>query len=293
MSDDVGKLRQLSKIRQMTRDELDIAVDWARQEGWNPGLYDADIFWQTDPNGFLALERDGEMIGSGSTVSYDGEFGFMGFFIVRSDMRNEGLGRDLWLARRDKLLSRLKPQAAIGMDGVFSMQPFYAKGGFKFSHRNLRMQTTGQNSDYDNLCVLPSSEKDFPDIEQMDRRCFGYARDRFLRNWLLMPESTTFIYRRRTEFLGFGTIRRCHLGWKIGPLFAKSPEVANQLFRALNTVAVGEPVFLDTPEVNENALELASRYKMTECFGCARMYYGSPPNLAYNEIYGVTTFELG
>ncbi len=277
----------------MTRDELDIAVEWARLEGWNPGAHDADVFWQTDPDGFLVLEKDGEMIGSGSTVSYNGEFGFMGFFIVRADMRNSGMGRDLWLARRDKLLSRLKPQAAIGMDGVFSMQSFYAKGGFEFSHRNLRMQTTGQNFDYDNSCVLPFSEKDFLDIEKIDRRCFGFARNVFLRNWLSMSESRTFVYRNTNECLGFGTIRCCHSGWKIGPLFAKTPEIANQLFRALNTVAIGEPVFLDTPEINLNAIELASQYKMTECFGCARMYYGSPPNLPYNDIYGVTTFELG
>lgn len=282
-----------TSIRQMTRDELDIAVEWARLEGWNPGLHDADVFWQTDPQGFLALERDGEMVGSGSIVSYDGEFGFMGFFIVRSDMRNEGLGRDLWLARRDKLLSRLKPGAAIGMDGVFSMQPFYAKGGFEFSHRNLRMQTTGQNLDYDKSCVMPFSEKDFLDIEKIDRRCFGFARNSFLKNWLSMPESTTFVYRNTNECLGFGTIRRCNSGWKIGPLFAKTSDIANQLFRALNTVAIGDSIFLDTPEINENAVGLASQYKMTECFGCARMYYGSPPNLPYNEIYGVTTFELG
>ena len=28
-------------IRKMTKSELLIAVDWAKQEGWNPGLYDA------------------------------------------------------------------------------------------------------------------------------------------------------------------------------------------------------------------------------------------------------------
>ena len=27
-------------IRKMTRDELAIAVGWAAEEGWNPGLYD-------------------------------------------------------------------------------------------------------------------------------------------------------------------------------------------------------------------------------------------------------------
>lgn len=282
-----------TKIRQMTRAELDTAVDWARLEGWNPGICDADVFWQADPKGYLVLERDGEMIGSGSTVSYDGKFGFMGFFIIRPDMRCHGLGRELWFKRRDTLLSRLDADSAIGMDGVFDMQPFYAKGGFKFSHRNLRMQGLGQELHFDLSRVRKICEADFESIEKIDKRCFGFDRKLFLQNWLSMPNSTSFCYTNGSDYLGFGTIRQCHTGWKIGPLFAKSKDVADELFRALNTVAKGESIFLDTPEMNENALAFAREYKMTECFGCARMYYGRFPNLPYDEIYGVTSFELG
>ena len=73
------------KIRYMTRNELDVAVGWAAKEGWNPGLNDADVFWQTDPEGFMALEKDGQMIGSVSGVSYNGKFGFGGFFILNQN----------------------------------------------------------------------------------------------------------------------------------------------------------------------------------------------------------------
>ena len=58
--------------------------------------------------GFVVLEKDGEMIGSGSIVSYDEKFGFMGFFIIKPEYRSKGLGTKLWFWRRDKLLSRLK-----------------------------------------------------------------------------------------------------------------------------------------------------------------------------------------
>ena len=44
-------------IRLMTRDELDTLVDWAACEGWNPGLDDAEVFWATDPEGFVARNR--------------------------------------------------------------------------------------------------------------------------------------------------------------------------------------------------------------------------------------------
>ena len=31
-------------IRQMTRAELELALEWAAEEGWNPGLHDAAAF---------------------------------------------------------------------------------------------------------------------------------------------------------------------------------------------------------------------------------------------------------
>ncbi len=43
-------------IRSMRREELDVLVDWAAAEGWNPGLHDAGIFWTTDPGGFIAAK---------------------------------------------------------------------------------------------------------------------------------------------------------------------------------------------------------------------------------------------
>jgi hypothetical protein len=58
-------------IRRMTRDELDMLVDWAAREGWNPGLNDAEVFWASDPEGFVAAEIEGELIGDGSIVAYE------------------------------------------------------------------------------------------------------------------------------------------------------------------------------------------------------------------------------
>lgn len=128
------------KIRQATRKELDIAVKWAAKEGWNPGLHDAGVFWKTDPKGFYVLEKNGEMIGSVSGVSYSGNYGFGGFFIIKPKYRNQRLGTELAQYFLKKLSFRLKKSAAIGIDGVFNMQKVYSKWGFKFSHRNLRME---------------------------------------------------------------------------------------------------------------------------------------------------------
>ena len=59
-------------IRQMSHAEVGELVQWAADEGWNPGLHDAELFWATDPDAFIAADLDGELIGGGQRIhEYD------------------------------------------------------------------------------------------------------------------------------------------------------------------------------------------------------------------------------
>lgn len=284
-------------IRNMTRSEVDELVDWAAREGWNPGLHDADVFWATDPKAFLAADLHGEMIGGGAITSYDGEFGFMGFFILRPEYRGRGLGNALWHARRKRLLRRLRPGATIGLDGVFTMQDYYAQGGFVFSHRNMRFRAQIAEPPP----FPPSDDRDIRPLEgvppdevlEYDRTCFPAARQTFLKEWISRPDTLALGCRRDGELGGYGVVRRCREGCKIGPLFADDARTAETLYVHLARFAAGGPLFLDAPENNPLAIDLVRRHRMTEVFGCARMYLGPPPIIADDHVFGITTFELG
>jgi GNAT superfamily N-acetyltransferase len=284
-------------IRNMTRLEVDELVAWAAQEGWNPGRNDAELFWATDPEAFMAADLDGELIGGGATTSYDGEFGFMGFFIVRPEYRSQGLGNAIWHARRDRLLDRLGPEATIGMDGVFAMQDYYAKGGFVFSHRNLRFRadipdpvSTPPPSD---THITPLADVPFNQVLEYDHSCFPASRPAFLKAWTEQPDALALGCHCDGRLRGYGVVRRCKEGCKLGPLFADDAATANALYLQLAAFAAGGPLFLDAPENNPAAMALVKQHRMTEVFGCARMYLGQPPTLNHERIFGVTTFELG
>ena len=88
-------------------------------------------------------------------------------------------------------------------------------------------------------------------------------------------------------------MRPCRTGYKIGPIFAANAEVAESLLVAVASRVPGQPIFLDVPEINGDALALVARYGMREVFGCARMVHGPIPELPDAEIFGVTTLELG
>lgn len=277
--------------------QLDLAglktlMKWAEEEGWNPGLYDADVFYATDPDGFYGYFYNGELIAGGSIVSYNGEFGFMGLFIVKPEYRSAGMGKQLWYQRRDKLLSRLNKGASIGMDGVLAMQSFYAKGGFEIAFRDERYERVGSAFDVDKHM----SEIQVEDIEHIltyDKQCFGFARPQFMQQWLKLEDSKTFKYVQDGRLRGFATVRKLKKGYKVCPLFADDYTIAAKLYEACLNAVVGEPLQIDIPVVNTQAMQLVKAYNAKYVFECARMYYGTAPIMAIDKVFGITTFELG
>jgi ribosomal protein S18 acetylase RimI-like enzyme len=101
------------QIRTMSRNELDFAIKLATDEGWNPGLYDADPFYNSDPNGFQIGYLKDKPVGCISAVSYEKKFGFIGFYIIIPEYRGKGCGIQLWNAAMERLRGH-----NIGLDGV-------------------------------------------------------------------------------------------------------------------------------------------------------------------------------
>ena len=109
-------------IRTMRPDEISLAVDWAAAEGWNPGLADDACFASVDPEGFFIAELDGKPAAIVSCVNYDASFAFLGFYIVRADLRGKGYGLRIWNAA----IAHAGPRV-IGLDGVMAQQDNYRK----------------------------------------------------------------------------------------------------------------------------------------------------------------------
>ena len=276
----------------MTRAEVDVAVDWAAAEGWNPGLADAACFHRTDPEGFLAGRLDGDMVAGISVVSYGEAFGFLGFYIVAEGFRGRGHGMALWRAGLAHLGGR-----TVGLDGVVAQQANYAKSGFALAHRNIRYGGSPAVSRPEDPTLVDLSELPRARVLAYDRPLFGAPRAAFLDCWL-RPERRPgrrwgLGLLRDGALAGYGVIRACRAGHKIGPLFAEDEAGADLLFRGLAGSVGSARVYLDPPEPNGRAIALAERYAMTPVFETARMYKGHAPDLPLDQIFGVTTFELG
>jgi len=275
-------------IRTMQQDEVQTAVDWAEQEGWNPGIHDAEAFYAADPEGFFVAELDGEPIGSVSVVNYDETFAFAGLYILKPEYRNRGYGSRLFAAGMSHAGER-----NVGGDGVVAMQEKYrTRSGFRLAYRNIRFEGTGGGSDPEGPVDL--GEVPFDRLSAYDARHFPAQRPCFLEAWI-RQEGTVgrAVLKNDGTIAGYGVIRRCRNGHKIGPLFADTPGIAEDIFLSLSAQAAGEPVYLDTPEPNAAAVALARRHGMVPVFETARIYTKAIPDLPLDEVFGVTSFELG
>ncbi|RNC85660.1 MAG: GNAT family N-acetyltransferase [Balneola sp.] len=279
-------------LRLLDLEGVKTLVGWAMEEGWNPGKHDYEAFYKADPDGFYGFFYKDRLIAGGAIVSYSGNYGFMGLFIVHPDFRGKGIGNKLWYLRRDKLIERLNKGAIIGMDGVVAMQPFYQKGGFEIAFIDERYECIGKSFPVsENISNIEPEE--FYLILEFDTKCFGYERAQFLSKWFKLPDSQFFKYSNGDEIDGYAVIREVESGYKIGPLFANNEIVAQELYKACLNSVIGDPVYLDIPTTNKGALELVKKYDAKYVFECARMYYGGNPEVDINRVFGITTFELG
>ncbi|ABB58145.1 GNAT family N-acetyltransferase [Synechococcus elongatus] len=277
-------------IRPMTRSDLDLAIAWAAAEGWNPGLDDADSFYSADPTGFWMGWLDDQPIACLSTVKYGDRFGFVGFYIVVPQYRGQGYGWAIWQAGLASLGDRL-----IGLDGVVAQQENYRRSRFELAYCNQRYSGLSRRLQSELPAAIRRLEPaDFPSLLAYDRQLFPEDRHSFLEKWLTQPRAIALGYFASQGLQGYGQIRPSQAGYRIGPLFADQPEIAQQLFLALQSqIPESQPIFWDIPTVNTAAIAFATEQGFTSMFDTARMYRGAAPDISLNRLYGVTSLELG
>ncbi len=276
------------RIRAMRPDEISLAIDWAAAEGWNPGLADGACFVAADSEGFLIGELDGAPAATVSCVNYGASFAFLGFYIVREDLRGQGYGLQIWNAA----IAHAGPRV-IGLDGVVAQQKNYEQSGFKLAYANVRYGGAAAVPIAPQAGTVALTELPLAAIEAYDATVFPASRTAFLRAWIGCPSHIGRAVVRDGRLAGWGVIRPCRKGHKIGPLVADDRPTAEAILSALLTSAGGGEVFLDVPSINRAAVALAQDLGLAPTFETARMYTGMIPPLRLERVFGVTTFELG
>ena len=304
-------------IRKALKSDLEFISSSASAMGWTPGLHDIGAFYNFCPDGFFVGCVGGQVIGCISAVTYNQHYGFIGYYIVAEEHRGKGYGIALWNKAMDHLGKR-----TVGLDGVPEQQLNYQRSGFEIAYHNSRYRCRGLVSissdsnntiDADSFRYSPASEDmlvpiktvDLHHLAAYDSQIYPVERSSFLELWRNLPDSVGIVATTAKDgaaaagaesnpIRGFGMIRKCDRGWRIGPLFADTTSIFKAVLNyLLNQVAVNEEAFIDVPCSNTAAVQWMKDNNFEQCFDTARMYLRSPPVSNVDKIWGVSSLELG
>jgi GNAT superfamily N-acetyltransferase len=272
-------------VSQASPDDWKVVTGWAADEGWNPGLADAPSFFAQDPEGFFIGRIDGQPVSAISVVNYGGDYAFLGFYLVRPDLRGHGYGITTWKTALAHAGGR-----TVGLDGVVAQQDNYRRSGFELAHRTVRFSGAAPRTEAPDDV---SPVQDLKTVLEYDSACCPADRPRFLEQWLAQDGHRALARVVDGRLTGYGVIRPGRDALRVGPLFADTADDARALFAGLTADAAGSEVAIDVPETNAPAVALAEEFGLAPSFETARMYTGPVREFAADRVFGVTTLELG
>lgn len=274
--------------RRMDVAELGRVLDWAADEGWNPGLDDAAAFHAADPEGvFLALADD-VPVAAISVVVHGSDRAFLGLYLCRPDWRGRGVGTALWAHAMEHAGDR-----TVGLDAVAAQRATYARLGFVAQGMTVRMSGMPAAVSWPTVPVRPARPEDVDALVALEGRASGWVKPRYLRAWVGGSDT-------RRSFVvdgadgrptGFATVRRCRAGAKVGPLVAGDAATADAL---ILRCAAEMPGALSVDARTSALVARCAALGLVPGFETTRMYRGPAPDAPSDAAFhAVTSLELG
>lgn len=287
-------------IRLLEKGDLPAVIAWARAERFAPGHGDVAIYRHTDRQGIWVGCLANRPIGCIAGVRYNDDYGFIGLFLVQPEHRGRGYGRLLWA----HALEHLSGLPCIGIEAAPDRIADYAGWGFEAASPTRRWQGVGVATEgstspepLDGLTLIEGAAIPGPAVQAYDALREPSPRPHFLADWLGHPAGTVLaLIDGNGSCHGFGRIRPCLLqsgeGWRIGPLLADSPVLAQRLLTALLRSHPGV-VLIDAPAANDQAEPLLQALGFSVLGETLRMYRGLVPTVSLKDVYGLACLELG
>lgn len=230
--------------RAMTRADIPSGLSLCRANGWNQTAEDWELLLARGGDGCRVAVLGHRVVGTATTVAYEGRFAWIGMVLVDEAVRGHGLGRALLQAALD----RLGPLPA-RLDATPRGHPLYLALGFVEERRLCRLTSAATTDGTGGDCrdVRPMRRDDLDAVAAWDRAVFGADR-RPLLEWA--RESTpdlALVMDRGASLEGYCLGRRGHRFLQVGPVVADNLNVAAALVDACRRRAPAASMAIDAP----------------------------------------------
>jgi GNAT superfamily N-acetyltransferase len=256
-------------IRVMTEQDIPAGLRLNTIVGWNQTAADWRCFLQQSAGGCFVAEIDDKVVGTASTISYEGRFAWIGMVLVDPEFRKLGIGTKLLRKTIEHLEQIGVP--TMKLDATPFGKPIYEKLGFVTEYEIERwlLKRPPQSA---HLRTAPPAE--LADICELDRELFGADRSFLLRSlYEQAPELAVANFEEGfPPAYAFG--RHGLFADHLGPWSARSRTSAEELLQSFLRQSSRETVIVDVMKSNSMAIEVLARHGFTPSRPLTRMFRG-------------------
>jgi predicted N-acetyltransferase YhbS len=257
------------KLRVMTLDDIPEAMRLKDTAGWNQTSIDWVRFLSATPEGCFVAEYRGDVIGTSTTIIYEGRFAWIGMVIVDEQYRGQGIGTSL-LEQAIRFLD-LQRVPTIKLDATPQGRPLYEKFGFRSEYNIERwmLKRTVKENAVENWTVS------IKEILQIDRDIFGANRSDLLSSLSQEAPHLALLEQQEGENTGYSFARLGSRADQMGPWVARNEDVAERLLNLFLSRSARELIFIDCLRLNPWAIPLVKAHGFELSRPLTRMFRGT------------------
>jgi GNAT superfamily N-acetyltransferase len=214
-------------LRLLAQSDIPRAMRLKDEAGWNQTAEDWQRFLAAGPQGCFAAVVDGGLVGTATTIVYDGTVAWISMLLVDPRYRGAGIGKALLGAAMAHLEKLGVP--TIKLDATPQGRPIYARLGFVEEYELERWTLRRPEA----AVVSPSASgaivEGLDDIARLDRDAFGADRGGLVSSMAAAAPELVVQARRGGALDGFALGRHGSHADQLGPLVARDAATARQL----------------------------------------------------------------
>ncbi len=258
-------------VRTLEARDIDAAIKLTDLEDWGYTRADFQRLLVLSPEGCLAAEREGEVVGVLTTTAYDG-LTFIGAVIVRPELRRKGVGKQMMEAALDRL--RSSGVVTVRLNAYRNAVRFYERLGFRSEYDVIRWRGTSVGGR--SAGVRPVRLADLDRIARFDAAFFGADRSTLLRRLAAEFPASFLVSEKGGRLRGYIVGNASDDSCEIGPWMAEPSDdpAARSLFEALVAATGASSIAFSGPSRNEALLRFVTETRYEEILRVLRMTWG-------------------
>ncbi|OKP03721.1 GNAT family N-acetyltransferase [Xenorhabdus thuongxuanensis] len=286
----INKLNDFT-VKKATRQDWECVVQWGNKEGWNIGYHDADCMYSVDNDGLFIGWIGDQAVAAVSLINHSKQYAIWGNYLVDNDFRGKGYGKAVCKVARSHAGNR-----DIGSNAMPYMVSNYKKSGlnpiYNIIHYTGKLKKIESENIKEISIIKPHN---IDSIIKYDSLFFPTLRQKFLNSWLFSSGHISYLKMVNGDIFGYGVIRPLPDGFRIGPLVARTPSDAEELFNTLtSSLPENTKISIFLPEyVHESFFSFLRKRGIFEQFHVVYMHKGNFKMNIPNNMYCIANLDLG